>query len=136
MHWRRKWQPTPVFLPGESPDGGTWWAAVYGVTQSRTQLKRRSSSSNYTLYSEGHKINKLPTLKLLKANMKSPGMHATLIQLCLTVCDPMHCSPPGSSDSGILQAKILEWVARPSSTGSSGPRDQTRVSLCLLHFNP
>ena len=39
MHWRRKWQPTPVFLPGESQDGGAWWAAVYGVAQSRTQLK-------------------------------------------------------------------------------------------------
>ena len=46
MHWRRKWQPTPVFLPGESRDGGAWWAAVYGVTQSRTQLKWLSSSSS------------------------------------------------------------------------------------------
>ena len=46
MHWRRKWQPTPVFLPGESRDGGAWWAAVYGVTQSRTQLKGLSSSSS------------------------------------------------------------------------------------------
>ena len=35
MHWRRKWQPTPVFLPGESRHGGTWWVAVYGFTQSR-----------------------------------------------------------------------------------------------------
>ena len=46
MHWRRKWQPTPVFLPGEPRDGGAWWAAVYGVTQSRTRLKRLSSSSS------------------------------------------------------------------------------------------
>jgi len=46
MHWRRKWQPTPVFLPGESQGRGSWWAAVYGVTQSRTRLKRLSSSSN------------------------------------------------------------------------------------------
>ena len=39
-HWRRKWQPTPVFLPGKiSGNGGAWWAAVYGVTQSRTRLK-------------------------------------------------------------------------------------------------
>ena len=47
MHWRRKWQPTPVFLPGESNprDRGAWWAAVYGVTQGRTRLKRLSSSS-------------------------------------------------------------------------------------------
>ena len=46
MHWRRKWQPTPVFLPGESQGRGSLWAAVYGVTQSRTQLKRLSSSSS------------------------------------------------------------------------------------------
>ena len=46
MHWRRKWQPTPVFLPGESGDGGAWWAAIYGVAQSRTRLKRLSSSSS------------------------------------------------------------------------------------------
>ena len=91
-HWRRKWQPTPVFLPGESRgqgslvgcrlwgrtesdttewlhfhfsrtgegngnplqcsclenpgDGGAWWAAVYGVAQGRTRLKRLSSSSS------------------------------------------------------------------------------------------
>ena len=32
MRWRRKWQPTTVFLPGES-QGGAWWAAIYGVTQ-------------------------------------------------------------------------------------------------------
>ena len=46
MHWRRKWQPTPVFLPGESQGWGAWWAAVYGVAQSRTRLKRLSSSSS------------------------------------------------------------------------------------------
>jgi len=46
MHWRRKRQPTPVFLPGESQGRGAWWAAIYGVTQSRTRLKRLSSSSS------------------------------------------------------------------------------------------
>ena len=40
-----------------------------------------------------------------------------------TLCDPMECSLPGSSVLEILQAKILEWVAMPSSTGSSRPRD-------------
>ena len=34
MHWRRKWQPTPVFLLGESQGRGAWWAAIYGVAQS------------------------------------------------------------------------------------------------------
>ena len=46
LHWRSKWHPTPVFLPGESRERGAWWAAVYGVTQSRTRLKRLSSSSS------------------------------------------------------------------------------------------
>ena len=46
MHWRRKWQPTPVFLSGESQGRGAWWAAVYGVAQSRTWLKWLSSSSS------------------------------------------------------------------------------------------
>ena len=40
-------------------------------------------------------------------------------QLCLTLFDPMDCSPPGSSVHGILQARILEWVAIPFSRGSS-----------------
>ena len=49
-------------------------------------------------------------------------------QVCLTLCDPMNCSPSGSSAHGILQARILEWVTVPSSSGLSRPRDQTRVS--------
>ena len=53
------------------------------------------------------------------------------LQSCLTLCNPMDCSPPGSSVHGILQARILEWVAMPSSRGSSPPRDWTRVS-CFL----
>ena len=46
MHWRRKRQPTPVSLPGEFQSGGAWWAAIYGVAQSQTQLKQHSSSSS------------------------------------------------------------------------------------------
>ena len=42
-----------------------------------------------------------------------------LTQSCLTLCDPMDCSPPGSSVPGILQARILEWVAMHSTRGSS-----------------
>ena len=47
--------------------------------------------------------------------------HAKLLQLCLTLCDPMDLSPPGFSVHGILQARVLEWVAMPSSRGSSDP---------------
>ena len=49
MCWRRKWQPTPMFLPGESQGRGTCWAAICGVTQSRTWLKWLSSSRNEQL---------------------------------------------------------------------------------------
>ena len=47
-------------------------------------------------------------------------------QVCPTLCNPMDCNPPGSSVNGILQARILEWVA--FSRGSYWPRDQTWVS--------
>ena len=43
MHWRRKWQPTPVCCLENPRDRGAWWAAVYGVAQSRTRLKRLNS---------------------------------------------------------------------------------------------
>ena len=49
MHWRRQWQPTPVFLPGESQGQGSLVAAVYGVAQSQTRLKRLSSSNSIIL---------------------------------------------------------------------------------------
>ena len=49
-------------------------------------------------------------------------------------CDPMHCSPPGSSVHGILQARILEGVAIPFSRGSLQPRDRTWVSCVADRF--
>ena len=49
-------------------------------------------------------------------------------QLCPTLCDPVDCSPSGFSTHGILQARILEWVAISFSRGSSRPRDRTQVS--------
>ena len=70
----------------ENPrDGGAWWAAVYGVAQSWTRLKRLSSSSS----------------------------SSKLLQSCPTLCDPMDYSPPGSSVHGILQTIILEWLPCP-----------------------
>ena len=50
-------------------------------------------------------------------------MSAKSLQLCPTLCDLMDHSPSGFSVHGILQAKILEWVAVPSSRGSSPPKD-------------
>ena len=55
------------------------------------------------------------------------------LQPCPMLCEPMDCSPPGSSVHVILQATTLEWVAMPSSRGSSRPRDWISASLRLLH---
>ena len=60
--------------------------------------------------------------------------HAQLLQSCSTLCNPVDCSPPGSSMHGILQARILEWVANPFSSESSWLRDRTRVSCIAGRF--
>ena len=55
-------------------------------------------------------------------------------QSCATLCDPIDCSLAGSSVHGILQARILDWVAIPFFRGSSQPRDQTQVSCIAGGF--
>ena len=55
-------------------------------------------------------------------------------QWCLTLCDAMDCSPPGSSFHGILQARIVEWITMLSSKGSSWPREWTQVSCIWGRF--
>ena len=69
MHWRRKWRPSPVFLPGEPQ--GAWWAAVYGVAQSQTWLKRLSSSSSNRLVTGGFPVGSV--VKNLPANTGDMG---------------------------------------------------------------
>ena len=123
-HWRRKWQPTPVFLPEESQGQRAWWAAVYGITQSRTRLKRLSSSNSSRLcYPPAQsapkwftlKINPQPTrtLDLARAHpyilLSDPPVTLTLYYIIRTVSAP-HLAPrglrdfsfPESSPSGIL----------------------------------
>ena len=60
-------------------------------------------------------------------------MHAKSLPSCLTLCDPKDHSPPGSSVHGILQKRILEWVAIPFFRGSFQSRDWIRVSYVYLH---
>ena len=55
-------------------------------------------------------------------------------QSCLTLFDPMECSDPGSSAHGILQARILDWVAVPFSRGYFRPRDRIWVSFIAGRF--
>ena len=76
-----------------------------------------------------------------KCHVLLHGTHSTRLvsevtQSCPTLCHPMNCSPPGSSIHGILQARILKWVAISFSRGSSWPRDRTQVSrIAGRHFN-
>ena len=61
-------------------------------------------------------------------------MRAKSLQSCLTLCDPIDCILPDSSVHGILQARILEWVAMLSSRGCSWPRNHPHL-LHLLHWH-
>ena len=71
--------------------------------------------------------SKFPLLSILH-------MCVLVAQECLTLCNPMDCSPPGFSVHGILQARILEWLAIPFSRESSQPRDWTWVSFIAGRF--
>ena len=75
-------------------------------------------------------------MALYRKSMATPSMCAKSLQSCLTLCDPVDCSPPSSSVYGIPQAGILEWVAMPSSRGSSWPRDRTHISTstCIYRW--
>ena len=61
-------------------------------------------------------------------------MDVLVAQSCPTLCDPMDCSPQGSSVHGILQARILQWVAISFSRASSQPRDWTWVTCTAGRF--
>ena len=107
MHWRRRWQPTPVFLPGES--------------QGRGSLVGCPSMGSHRV---GHDWSDLAAAVAVAAVSKP----------CPTLCYPMDCSLPGFSVHGILQTRILEWVAISFPRGSSQPRDQTYISYTAGKF--
>ena len=66
--------------------------------------------------------------------MLSYKVKVLVVRLCQTLCDPINCSLPGCPVHGILQARILEWVAISSSRGSSQPKDRTQVSCITCGF--
>ena len=123
MHWRRKWQPTPVFLPGESQGRRSLVGCRLWVTQSQTRLKRLSSSSSSSrllcLWDSPGKSTGVGCHFLLQC--RKVKSESEVAQLCRTLSDPVDCSLPGSSVCGILQAKILEWVAISFSSISLSP---------------
>ena len=68
------------------------------------------------------------------ANVICAAVLCSVIQSCPTLCDPMECSPPGSSVHGTFQVRIPEWVAISFSRGSSQPRDGTHFSCIAGRF--
>ena len=89
---------------------------------------------------ESQDFDAKPGLSILETSLRQfPRAHFNLVLVlatlsCTTLCDPMDCSLPGSSIHGILQARILEWVAIPFYRGSSQPRDGTWVSCIAGRF--
>ena len=101
------------------------WVA-YPFSRGSSQPRNRTGSSAW-------QVDSLPAELSGKTNQLHRGFKLNsqkvlVAQSCLTLCDPMDCSPLGSSVHGILQARILEWVAISFSRGSSQPRYQTQVS--------
>ena len=111
--WRREWQPTPVFLPGESR--GQRSLAGCSLCCFVAQSRHKWSIAQKRV------LSVVGSVCVCVCARTCAVTHS-----CPTHCDPLDCSPPGSSVHGILQARILEWVAISFSRGSSQPRDQTR----------
>ena len=106
--------------------------SVLWSTEVKYQCFYRDTSRVYILTKKENEtvycfINSFSPL-FLSYHWKVVCMCAKLLQLCLSLCDPMDCSPPGSSAHGILQARILEWIAMPSSLLTQGSNP------CLLHL--
>ena len=152
---RKAWQPTPVFLPEESSWRGAWRTTVHKVTKSRTRMKRLSMhapSSNLPtslLFERGRTFESMvswgawkkpvfpPVLSLPSKCMVSWFSRVQPYETLRTV----GCQAPLSM--GSLQARILEWIALPSSKGSSRPRDQIHIPYVssigrqvLYHWHP
>ena len=111
----------------------TLWIAAYQALLSMG-FSRQEYWSGLPFPSPGDLPNpgikpRSPTLQADTLTSVPPGKQMKVAQLCLTLCDPMDCIV-----HGILQARILEWIAFPFSRRSSQPRDQTQVSRIADRF--
>ena len=109
IHWRKKWQATPVFLPGKSHGQ----RILEGYLPSMGFLKNRynlvTKQQQQTCYLKSQYENNV--MEGFPEVFCSAAAAAKSLQSCPTLCDPIDDSPPGSPIPGILQARTLEWVA-------------------------
>ena len=113
--WRREWLPTSVSLPGEFHG----WRSRAGYTSVGSLRRNWATNTHRTESPSGY-------LKLTKH--PKPTMRAKSVQPCRALRGPTEHSRPGSSVGGILQTRVLDWLAAPSSGAPSPPRDQTHLS--------
>ena len=90
--------------------------------------------SGHTWALVGFTLSGWPSGKFWSSRITMHVCMCSVAQACPTLCDPMDCSPPGSSRHEILQARLLEWGAIPSSRGSSQPKDRTHVPCAAGGF--
>ena len=116
--WGRKWQHTPVFLPGESHGqkslvGYSPWGCKRGGHNLTTKQQQQIVRYKPLKYLCLNNLMVAWTQVIERKNLYSilAAAAAKSLQSCLTLCDPMDCSLPGSSIHGIFQARTLEWVA-------------------------
>ena len=107
---------TPMFL-----------AALFTIAKILKQNKSPSTDAWIKKMWYSHTMEHYSTIKMNEILPFATTWVESESQSCPTHCDPMDCSLPGSSVHGILQARILEWVAVPFSRESSQPRNQTEV---------
>ena len=122
----------------ENPmDGGAGQATIYGVARVRPDLATKPPlpSMYWAILAWIQLSSKYVFLYFLTKFYLTKCILCMLSHFsCIWLCNPVDCILPGSSIHGILQARILEWVAMPSSRGSSQPRNQTWVSYIAGRF--
>ena len=112
---------TQYFCLGNPRESGAWRATVHRVAKSRTLSLSYFSPSVMGLARSAYPISPLShgSSSLSLPYFCNEKVRVLVTPWCPTLCDPMDCSPPGSSVHGILQARILEWVAIPFSKADS-----------------
>ena len=131
MHWRRKWRPTPVFFPGESQERGAGWAAVCGVTQSQTRLKRLSSSSSGC----AGRQNPEPGAKITYNFPSGPSLGAfepRVVKFLVASHQTASCFPMQGEVGGHKDRNTVEMMHRHRSKAINGRKQSHIHSLRTL----